>query len=117
MSTKHKAPRRVETIAVNSNKTAMSATYKKGHEARHWEKIYDIVSDKTHGDERTIVLAVKNRKTIEKKKNELVDAIMKKLDETSKNFRKILLDTFEDYWDESIEKLYDKIVKYAPIPK
>lgn len=82
----------------------------------HIDKEYEIVSDKTEEGTRTLVLKEKDTAEMQKRVRVLVDVIMKGLGETSKTLEKLLYDTLIDYWDESIERIYNKIVlKKEPV--
>jgi len=105
-----KMPKRKESILFNDKGTALSAKHKRG-KIRHWDEFWNVKSDKTNKKgERTIVLKKQDRKTIEKKKKEVINGILEALGEKSKAMRGLLDDVLQDTWDENIENLYERII-------
>jgi len=77
----------------------------------HVEKEYDILGDEV-GEEGIRIIRMKPKDLSEqvRMRSEIVDALMKKLGETSKTLKEILADTLKDYGDWSIKRLYRKVV-------
>ncbi len=84
---------------------------------RHVDTFYSVESDISAGDKRVITLKRVNRKDMDKKKKELVEAIAKGLgEEKSKGFKKLLLDVLTDHYDVTIHDLWDRLInKKQPV--
>lgn len=98
---------RAETITLYKARKEGLASTRIGHV----EKEYDILGDEVGGDGiRTIRIKPKDLSEQVRMQNEIVDALMKKLGETSKTLKEILADTLRDYGKWSINRLYKKVV-------
>lgn len=98
---------RSETITLYKARKEGLASTRVGHV----EKEYIIESDASSEDgTRTITLKPKDLSERQEMQNEVVDALMRKLGETSKTLKAILKDTLRDYSEASIKRLYRKVV-------
>ena len=97
-----------EVIRITQKGTA----YSNVEAERHSIADYIVEKDKIGKDgKRVLVLAPRPMGDITQKKKEIVQVILKKLGESrSGMLKKLLTDVFADYFPESIERLYEKIV-------
>ncbi len=103
-------PKRKEVILFSDKGTALSGKHKKG-KLGHWNGYWNVKSDKTNkAGERTIVLKKQDRKNIDKKREEVIEGLLKGLKEKSKALRGLLDDVLQDTWDENIENLYERVI-------
>lgn len=102
-----KNPKMKEKLGVYDNNKVVSF---KG-EGRHVSKHFKIISDRSAGKKRFIVLEEMDRTEIETKKKELLEAILINMgDEKNKTVRALITDVLNDYTDESVTDLHDRVV-------
>lgn len=87
-------------------KEALVASWS-GELDKEWRLLSDAVGE---DGIRTIRMKPKDLTELAQKRKEVVDAIMVKLEETSKTLRAILLDSIRQYNKTSIDRLYKKVV-------
>jgi len=83
---------------------------------RHWNDDYRMVEDRQEGNKRIITLEKIDNTEIKGKVKECVNEIMKRLGETSKVLRGVLEDTINEYWDEAVLNLHDKLFSEKNVP-
>lgn len=99
-----------ETISFYK-KSALSAKAS-DQDLEHVTHEYEIVSDETDGQTRTITLKEKDKSAIKNKAKEVVNMLLERLGETKSNtLRQLLMDTVRDYSDKSVEEMHDKLTK------
>lgn len=98
---------RTETITLYKERKEALASTRVGHV----EKEFNLISDEVGEDGvRVIRMKPKDLTELNKIKNEVVDAIAKKVGDEGKVFKKILLDTLGDYNESSIRRIHSKVV-------
>ncbi len=78
----------------------------------HTNKEYSILRDETVEGVRTIVLKTVDESKKKKKVKELTKALAAAVgEEDSKVFRALIKDVLNDYWDDTLDKLYNMVIK------
>ena len=110
---KVKIPKVKERIGIYDNKSLVSM---KG-DGRHINKHFKVVSDRSAGKKRFLVLEEQDRTEIDKKEKELLEAILVNMgDEKNKTVRALVQDVLTDYTDEAIIDLHKRVViKKQPV--
>lgn len=113
MASKEKAKRYKEGMFFLTNGRVITAagTGRGKESVGHYTESHTLVSDKVdRSGVRTIVMKAMDRKGIEKRKQELVNAIAKAVKDESEIFKQLLADVFATDWDSRVERLYDAVV-------
>jgi len=108
---KKKHPKRAEQILVYDNKTLIAGRCNRSGRMRHFDRYYKIVSDKTKGSKRILILELQDRKEIERKKREIIETIAKATKDNSETFKALLDDALSDYIDSAILEMHARVVK------
>jgi hypothetical protein len=110
---KVKHPKITERIGIYADKKLVSMA----GEGRHIKEHYVVVSDKKVGKKRVITLEVQDRREVDRKKKELLEAILVNMgDQKNKTVRALVADVLNDYTDSSIDDLHNRVVtKKQPV--
>ncbi len=108
---KKKHPKRAEQILVFDNKTLVAGRCNRSGRMRHFDRHYKIVSDRSKGKKRTLVLELQDRKEMERKKREIIETIAKATKDNSETFKALLNDALSDYIDSAISEMHARVVE------
>jgi len=109
-------PRLIEALSIHEGNQAYGGKPEHG-QVRHLPDHYHVIMDDTdETGKRTIMLVPVDDSKVKRKTEEIINAIQKQVGDQGEVLKSILLDVFEDYYPEAIDRLHGRIVtKKEPV--